>query len=187
MLLEHTHELIGLVVRQRPEQDAVDDREHGRVRANAQRERKQHSGTECLVLRQHSKSLTNVSPHRLHRAASRLPSRQCPSAPCQRAQSRCAGSETERQTAARNLQASPRARYSFRRATIGSTRTARLAGTRHAMTPMTSVTRIAAAKVIGSVGVVPHSSLRISRLVAKLTATPITRPTATICMPSLST
>ena len=72
MLLGHTHELLGLGVRQRPEQDAVDDRKHGRVRANAQPERKQHSGTERLVLGHHSKGLPNVAPHRLHRGTSRF-------------------------------------------------------------------------------------------------------------------
>ena len=70
MLLGDTYELLGLGVRQRPEQDAVNDRKHGRVRANAQRERQQHSGTEPLVLGHHSKGLPNVAPHRFHRGTS---------------------------------------------------------------------------------------------------------------------
>ena len=55
-----------VVVRQRLEQDRVDDAEDGRVRANAERERNDRDGGEARALEEHSDAETNILKQRFH-------------------------------------------------------------------------------------------------------------------------
>ena len=56
------HDRAGVRVRQRPQQDAVDDAEHGAVRADAQREDERHGGREAGTAPQAPEGVAQVTP-----------------------------------------------------------------------------------------------------------------------------
>jgi hypothetical protein len=60
----HHHQAVRVRVGQRLQEHAVDHREDGRVRADAQAERQNHQSVEERLLRDVSKSVPNVRPHR---------------------------------------------------------------------------------------------------------------------------
>ncbi|SPF50271.1 hypothetical protein SBA4_430002 [Candidatus Sulfopaludibacter sp. SbA4] len=77
--------------------------------------------------------------------------------------------------------------YSYRKARIGSTREARLAGTYPAKTPIPANNNVAPATVAGSFGRTPNNSLSTSLESHALNGSPIAIPAATIAKQSRST
>ena len=61
-LLADAHDGAGIRVRQRPQQDAVDDAEHGGVRPDAQREDEHHGGREAGTSPQAADRVAQVAP-----------------------------------------------------------------------------------------------------------------------------
>ena len=55
-----------LRIRQRPEQDGVEDREDGGIGADAQRQRGQRDGSKTGVLTQHAHSVAQIVEQRIH-------------------------------------------------------------------------------------------------------------------------
>ena len=61
------HQSIWLFKWQRPQQHCVDDAKNGGVRANSQRQRQNRYAAEPRIFCQHSQTVSEVLPERLHR------------------------------------------------------------------------------------------------------------------------
>jgi hypothetical protein len=67
-----THQVLRLLNRQHPQQHLVEEREHGRVGANAQRQRKNHGERKARRFAQLPQCITDVEPDVDHRECSPL-------------------------------------------------------------------------------------------------------------------
>src|SRR5215813_1639406 len=68
----HEHETVGILVWQRSQQHGIDNAEHSRVSADAERNRQHCDSSEALALRQHPNAITKVSQKSLHLLVSSL-------------------------------------------------------------------------------------------------------------------
>ena len=71
--LTHAHDRLGVRIRQRPEQHPVDDAEHRRVGADAERQRRQHRQGEGALPGERARRVADVPKNSFHGCAALLP------------------------------------------------------------------------------------------------------------------